>query len=474
MTRTENSKFACKANLVLEYMIAISFVMSFFANMMSFYLTGNKSELLRKAISQGIIFVITLCLVIYVVHKWIASDSKIRKRMIYSLLPSGLNGLLLFIGLLSASNKSSLFSIFLGWASYCVALTCGAIYIMAENKLEQIIVKMKHIAAVMIPFWCMAIWHMGHLSVQDDFTKGFGGLSHLAIGYSAAFIYSFLICDLADIIKAKGSRISCWVVVIEMVVCSLVSAMSGSRGAFLAWVAVSILAGITLLIKKEKGAVAGILLGAIAIVVFCAVAPADNASINRQFSFIAELKNGDVKRSFVSEEGQQLLTQIYNKADESQEITEIVNAAGNAQVDEEPNKDFEEVKYSVTNGSMARFYLWQLAIKEMRQSPLFGMGPAGFQIKYKTYPHNVLLECLSDFGLIIGILFTVACAALVILTIKYSISSRNYFHLILILSGQAVYAMLSGTLYSCEALFFAFAVIIWQLTDRPMGKQGKQ
>ena len=152
--------------------------------------------------------------------------------------------------------------------------------------------------------------------------------------------------------------------------------MSGGRGAFFAWVAVSLLAGITLLIKKEKGVVAGILLGTIAILVFCAAAPADNASINRQFSFIAELKNGDVKRSFVSEEGQDLITEIYNKADESQEITEIINTAGDARQDEETDKNFEEVKYSVTNGSMARFYLWQLAVKEMLQSPMLEIGRA--------------------------------------------------------------------------------------------------
>ena len=472
MSKAENNNTAGKTNLILESMIAISFVMSFFANVISFYLTGNKNDLLRKAISQGLIFCITLCMVVYVVHKWFVSESITRKKILYSLIPLGLNGLLLFIGVLNASDKSSLFKIFLGWASYCVALTCGAVYIMGEERLQQIIVKMKYVAAIMTPFWGMAIWHLGHLSVQDDFSKGFGGLSHLTIGYSAVFIYSFLICDLAGILKERGNRASCLMVVIEMVICSLISVMSGGRGAFFAWVAVSLLAGITLLIKKEKGVVAGILLGTIAILVFCAAAPADNASINRQFSFIAELKNGDVKRSFVSEEGQDLITEIYNKADESQEITEIINTAGDARQDEETDKNFEEVKYSVTNGSMARFYLWQLAVKEMLQSPMLGMGPAGFQIKYRTYPHNILLECLSDFGLIAGILFMAACVALVALIIKYSISCRKYFHLIIILSGYAVYAMLSGTLYSCEALFFTFAIIIWQLTNRFVGKQG--
>ena len=472
MTKIGSENRVSKASLVLEYMIAVSFVMNFFANMISFYLTGNKIELVRKVISQGIIFAITLSLVIYVVHSWFVSDLMTRKKILFSLFPLGLSGLMLFTGLLKASDKSSLFKIFLSCASYCVALTCGAIYIMKEDKLGCIIAKIKYVAVVMIPFWCMAIWYLGHLSLQDDFTKGFGGLTHLSIGYAAVFIYSFLICDLAAIFKSMVNRLSCFLIIIEMIICSLIAVISGGRGAFFAWCVVSVLAGIALLIKKEKGAILGILLGTITILGVCVVAPSDNASINRQFYFIAELKNGDTKRSFVSEESQSLITQIYNKAGESQGIAEVVDSIGKAKHGETADKDFEEVLYSVTNGSMARFYLWQLAIKEMRQRPLLGMGPAGFQIKYKTYPHNILFECLSDFGLIIGTIFTVVCIALGALVIKYSISSRKYFDLIIIMIGQVVYAMLSGTLYSCEALFFAFAVIIWQLTDQPIRKQG--
>lgn len=111
MSKAENNNKAGKTNLILESMIAISFVMSFFANVISFYLTGNKNDLLRKAISQGLIFCITLCMVVYVVHKWFVSESITRKKILYSLIPLGLNGLLLFIGVLNASDKSSLFKI---------------------------------------------------------------------------------------------------------------------------------------------------------------------------------------------------------------------------------------------------------------------------------------------------------------------------------------------------------------------------
>ena len=46
MSKAENNNKAGKTNLILESMIAISFVMSFFANVISFYLTGNKNDVI--------------------------------------------------------------------------------------------------------------------------------------------------------------------------------------------------------------------------------------------------------------------------------------------------------------------------------------------------------------------------------------------------------------------------------------------
>lgn len=36
---------------------------------------------------------------------------------------------------------------------------------------------------------------------------------------------------------------------------------------------------------------------------------------------------------------------------------------------------------------------------------LFGLGPLGYQLKYGTSPHNLILECAADFGYIITSLF---------------------------------------------------------------------
>lgn len=43
--------------------------------------------------------------------------------------------------------------------------------------------------------------------------------------------------------------------------------------------------------------------------------------------------------------------------------------------------------------------LFKLAIREFLKSPLTGMGPGGFTVKYGMYPHTVLLELLCETGL---------------------------------------------------------------------------
>lgn len=470
--------------LILEYMVAISFILGTFTNIISFYLTGNNNELIRKIISQGLTFIITLCVVIYTLRKWFYSNAIVKKKIFLCFIPLALNGAAIAVAVFSASDKASILKNLLSWGSYCVALVCSAIYIKSEEKFVHVISKMKYLAGIMTPFWCVAIYYYWRLPVTAAFSKGIGGLTHLSIGYSAVIIYSFLISDFSLAIKRNaGSIVHYSAIVFEVIICSLVAVMSGGRGALIAWGGTSVIAILIFLIKKERKAISCILVGGMAIVVFCTIAPADNASLNRQFSFIAEIKNGDMTRSLRSEEGQKLLSEIYSKADEQQEISDIVkeisdNYKSQAQQnsddidgavspsDMENAEQYQDVIFSVTNGSMARIYLWQLAIKELRQRPLFGMGPVGFQIKYKTYPHNILLECLSDFGLPIGILFIGICVVTVVLIIRYSLFNQEYISLMIILTGPAIRAMLSGSLYSCEFLLFAFAVVIWQLAGQ--------
>ena len=77
----KEGKISNVIKLILEYIVTISFVMSTFVNVISFYLTGNSNELIRKVISQGLTFIITLYLVTYVIYKWSFSNTKAKKNI---------------------------------------------------------------------------------------------------------------------------------------------------------------------------------------------------------------------------------------------------------------------------------------------------------------------------------------------------------------------------------------------------------
>lgn len=85
----------------------------------------------------------------------------------------------------------------------------------------------------------------------------------------------------------------------------------------------------------------------------------------------------------------------------------------------EDNKSFAK-KYTIPRN---RYFLWSAALNEWSKNKMFGNGVLHFQEKYKaTFPHNALLESLSDFGLI---LTSLTVLLFLFLIIRYIITERN-------------------------------------------------
>ena len=85
------------------------------------------------------------------------------------------------------------------------------------------------------------------------------------------------------------------------------------------------------------------------------------------------------------------------------------------------------------------------------------MGPLGYQQKYGTYPHNLILEVLADFGYIIGILFMVSIFYLVVVVFRCAKYDVRALVLLVIAIGCVVRFMLSIDSYT-EPL------LIWIIT----------
>ena len=103
----------------------------------------------------------------------------------------------------------------------------------------------------------------------------------------------------------------------------------------------------------------------------------------------------------------------------------------------------------------SRGTLFKLAVKEFQKSPITGMGPMGYTVKYGMYPHNILLELLCETGLagFITLMLLILWAVINLLRSGWKQKYVRYFFLFLI--AYMVQANISGDLWYFSPLLCA-------------------
>ena len=118
---------------------------------------------------------------------------------------------------------------------------------------------------------------------------------------------------------------------------------------------------------------------------------------------------------------------------------------------EEPGTDIAEENLQIGN----RGTMFKIAIKEFLKSPITGMGPRGYGVKYGGYPHNVILELLCDTGLA-GTLILMGLILLAIFKLIYvGWKRKEVRYVLLFLMAYAIQANISSTIWACPALLCA-------------------
>ena len=139
----------------------------------------------------------------------------------------------------------------------------------------------------------------------------------------------------------------------------------------------------------------------------------------------------------------------------SDRIDDLVKADGDQQVTNRPDTPSQEdsAKENIQIGS--RGTLFKLAVKEFQKSPITGMGPMGYTVKYGMYPHNILLELLCETGLagFIPLMLLILWAVKNLLHFGWKQKHVRYFFLFLI--AYMVQANISGDLWYFSPLLCA-------------------
>lgn len=119
---------------------------------------------------------------------------------------------------------------------------------------------------------------------------------------------------------------------------------------------------------------------------------------------------------------------------------------------------FLEGNISDDNG---RMIIWQRAVEMIRDNP-FGYGAMGSRhvisnIIYVGHPHNIFLEILIDFGVLVGAGLIIGGTIAVIYMLKTRISDE-WKGLIMILLGTSSQLLLSGTYWHRPGVWALLAI----------------
>lgn len=154
----------------------------------------------------------------------------------------------------------------------------------------------------------------------------------------------------------------------------------------------------------------------------------------------------------------------------SDRLDEMVGMDGDRQVINLP-EDSEDPNSTETLQISDRGTLFKLAFKEFQKSPLLGMGPMGYTVKYGEYPHNIVLEMLCELG-VAGtlVLLLLICVAIVKVLIA-GWRNTEIQYIFLFFMAYAIRANISGSLWDCPALLCALGYGITISLPRKQTKQ---
>ena len=130
----------------------------------------------------------------------------------------------------------------------------------------------------------------------------------------------------------------------------------------------------------------------------------------------------------------------------------------------DPSAPIDLNNHGITN----RGTLFKIALKEFQKSPIFGMGPGSFSVKYSMFPHNVILELLAETGIVGTAVIVILVLFALIRLIKPALKDKNVMYVLLFFITYAVHANCNGTIWCCSALLCALGYgITFRTTEKP-------
>lgn len=335
-------------------------------------------------------------------------------------------GLLIFGGAylkFGASAKSTV-EYLLQFGCFCIPSFIFGLDCALNRQENKLFMSLDLLSLFYIPFAILCIYYMfnspGRLMTLGEF-------DYMGIAYTLLLPLAFLIVSVVllpnrsflsyktdeEYLRNRLSIIICFGIAIMF---WFIIMATGTRGTMLCVFGFNIFLMIwTAFIKDKKlfiRALLTFLLFTLLFILFMYVIKSEYAkdAASRMNYFISNLMDGKFKTSTTVAVSKTDLDSIISISNPS----ESTNAKANTKpvntepVNTEPiNKNTESIKKNIdpTNIVMNREQIYYAALREFLNSPVMGMGPMGFHIKYGRYAHNIVLEVLCDYGIIGALIF---------------------------------------------------------------------
>ncbi|MCO7123751.1 O-antigen ligase family protein [Ihubacter massiliensis] len=453
------------------YLYPLLFIMGTIINIILGVFPGLQNDT-QSRIAIGGYIIIAIIIGLNFINVLMHTEKKLRLFIIVILI--SLIGMAPFILGLLFNGELFIYEILFKYILFEIPMCLLASCIIVEQKITSFILSFKWYGVIVIPF---CVFYIGRILLADDVSLdyiNFKSVNYMSIAY---MLMPVIVCLLIETVFLNRRHALAKLALMLLLWVTLL--FTGTRGAVLCvffCIGMAILYEIIWNSCRNVKPIISILL--IMILSYCFFvfiwSPQSSGANYRLNGFSREItkydfdENNKVTLNLPNQNGKKVeknssvldcylnyMVESSNKGAIS--IREIKN--GQAEFLKYMNKEERE---SVQQYEFIpnRMELFKLAFKEAKKHLIVGNGLFYFQNKYETYPHNMILEYLCDFGIIGASVFVLIVIGLMVQLIRKVKFKNDLLPALLFILSYIPQFMISGTIYFNPIAMFAISYAI--------------
>ena len=447
LARVWNSRYG-------KYLLPLSFCIGNLINILLFYLGLAYTD---NAV-RDVVFIIGNVLFTLVAAVALLSVLRFGRMKCRTLLPLGIVLLFYMVCYLMVPLRHGFTSSWIHsagqFACFSFPAFCAGIYAAVKQQEETLFASLERLGFCVAP--AALIYLNGALFGCNPFHDGWylGIINYMDLAYTIMPFLLALVVQFSEkrplTILGRTLAYPQWVRGVLIALFWVVICATGTRGTYFCVLGFCVcLVGLSLLHRSNRRRTM-VVSAAMALLLFFNIFVYSPKGFNtwRMKSFVDGLTNGEIVTGTDDENADDYLEDLV-KADGDRQIA-------NRPKDDSAASDFPEDHVGSKNLTIRnRGTLFKLAIMEFQKSPIVGMGPMGYSIKYGLYPHNAILQILCETGIIGFLFFMTFIIWAIIRMLRIGRRRKEIRYLILLFVAYAIQANISGDLWNCSALLCA-------------------